>query len=182
MYIGIVGPMCSGKSSLAKYIMTYYEIKYNIKFHKESFAGKVYELAYDIFNMKMKDRELLQKIGTKMREIDINCWVNYTIKKSLNNENTIIDDGRYLNEIDAMKNNGFLLIRINIDKDLQISRIKYTYPDTWKTHIDNIGHLSELDIYKYPNEYFDYIINANNNNDFSEINKLLDKYYLEQNI
>ena len=32
-------------------------------------------LAYDIFKMKTKDRQLLQQIGTKFREIDEQVWM-----------------------------------------------------------------------------------------------------------
>jgi dephospho-CoA kinase len=177
MKIGIIGPICAGKSTLANYIINYYKNNFNIILEKESFASKIYELAYDIFNMKNKDRKLLQSIGTKMREINQNCWVNYTIKKCNKNDYSIIDDGRYLNEIDAMKENKFILIRINIDEQLQIERIKSTYKDTWESHINNMKHLSELDIYKYPDDYFDLIINAKNDKDFAFLNNILNKWY-----
>ena len=51
--------------------------------------------------MKIKNRELLQSIGTKMREIDEDIWIKYVLKNNKNN--IIIDDLRYPNELEALK-------------------------------------------------------------------------------
>ena len=181
MKIGIIGKMCSGKSTVAFNISQFFKEKYNIKFKKISFADKVYELARDIFNMTTKDRPLLQKIGTKFREIDENCWVNYAMKISNSEEHVIIDDGRYLNEINAMKKNGFFLIRLNISNELQEKRIRETYPDTFMEHLNNLNHASEQDITIYPDEYFDHIIDMDMNNlnikQFIELDDKLDILY-----
>ena len=42
-----------------------------------SFADKIYDIAYDLFDMKEKDRKLLQDIGQKMREIDEKIFIKY---------------------------------------------------------------------------------------------------------
>ena len=179
MKIGIVGKMCSGKSTTAYNISEFIKNKYNINFKKISFAGKVYELARDLFGMTGKDRPLLQQIGTKFREIDKNCWVNYAMKISNEEKYVIIDDGRYLNEIDAMKDNGFFLIRLNVSDELQEKRIKETYPNTYSEHINNMNHASEQDITFYPDEYFDHTIDMDNLsiNSFTELNHKLDILY-----
>jgi shikimate kinase len=179
MKIGIVGKMCSGKSTIAFNISQALKEKYNIKLKKISFADKVYELARDIFNMTTKDRPLLQQIGTKFREIDTNCWINYAMKVVQNEEHVIIDDGRYLNEIDAMKKNGFFLIRLNISNELQEKRIRETYPTTFMEHLNNINHMSEQDITIYPDEYFDHIIDMDNlkSGFYIELEQKLDNLY-----
>ncbi len=61
--IAIFGPLCSGKSTLAKYIMYYIESKYFDKIEKVSFGSMIYEIAYKLFDMKEKNRKLLQDIG-----------------------------------------------------------------------------------------------------------------------
>jgi hypothetical protein len=63
--------MCSGKSTLSKLIGNKFP---HIYFKVNSFANKIYEVAYDLFNMKEKDRELLQNIGSRFIEIDQNVW------------------------------------------------------------------------------------------------------------
>ena len=57
----IVGKMCSGKSTLSNKIIKYYK-RFGIKLEKRAFADKVYELARDLFDMKKKNRLLLQQI------------------------------------------------------------------------------------------------------------------------
>ena len=138
MNIGIIGKMCSGKSTVANKIKENNE-NYNIT----SFAKKVKEIAVDLFDMNVKDRKLLQSIGTKMREIDKDIWVKYTLKHCSNFKYNIIDDVRYENEIKYLKNNGWFLIKLEICPDKQIERLKTTYPNTWKDHYKNMNHESE---------------------------------------
>ena len=49
--IAIVGPMCSGKSTLVNKIIDYYIYK-GINIEKRAFADKVYDIAYNLFNMR----------------------------------------------------------------------------------------------------------------------------------
>ena len=92
--IAITGKMCSGKTTIATYL-----IAKNNQFVKISFADKVKEIATDLFNMKEKNRYLLQSIGTKMREIDEDVWASYTVNKACKQNFVIIDDLRYKNEM-----------------------------------------------------------------------------------
>lgn len=110
-----------------------------------------------MFGMKEKDRNLLQTIGTQFRIINNDVWINYVVKDDL--PNVIIDDLRYLNEAKILKENGWYIIRININDKLQTERIKQTY-DNWEDHIQNINHESELEIDKM-DEYIDLDIESN---------------------
>ena len=65
MKIAIHGKMCSGKTTTSNLIIDYLKNNKNIILKKIAFADKVYEIAYDLFSMKDKDRKLLQAIGTK---------------------------------------------------------------------------------------------------------------------
>ena len=47
MKIGICGPMCSGKTTIANYI-----ISKNNSYYRTSFAKKLKEIAEDLFNME----------------------------------------------------------------------------------------------------------------------------------
>jgi dephospho-CoA kinase len=154
--IAIIGKMCSGKSTLANKLIKYYK-RFGIKLEKRAFANKVYELAKDLFNMKEKNRLLLQKIGTKMREIDNDVWINYTLKNLP--KNVIIEDCRYINELQHLINNGFTIIKINISKKKQLKRLKKTYSQTWKSHIANLNHESETSLDNISNDSIHYIIN-----------------------
>ena len=106
--------------------------------------------------MKEKDRFLLQSIGTKMREINPDVWVNSTLCNL--HENVIIDDARFTNEIQKLKHYDFILIKLDISKELQLKRLKDTYKDTWNNH--NLLHESENEIELFNNNIFDIIINV----------------------
>ena len=167
--IAIIGKMGSGKSTLADKIITYFSEK-NIILNKIAFADKVYEIARNLFGMKEKDRKLLQSIGTKMREIDSNVWVNAT----LNNlkQNVILEDGRYENEISELKKRGFYCIKLNIPKEIQIERLKNKYKENFHKHLKNINHESELYIDKIKDEDMNLVLDYN-----YDFNNVMENYF-----
>lgn len=169
MKIGICGPMCSGKTTIANYIVS----KDN-SFYITSFAKKLKEIAVELFNMKQKDRELLIIIGKKMREIDENVFVNSAIKDCQDYENVIIDDIRYNNELNKLKEYGWITIKLIISEELQLKRIKKTYPESWETHYKYIKDNSEK-TYQLKNDDFDIVFEItekNQNKIFFIIDKL----------
>lgn len=138
MKIAITGKMCSGKSSLAQIIT-----ETDSRFVIYSFGQKVKDVAKDIFNMKEKDRTLLTSIGTKMREIDYDVWVNYVINQTKDKTHCIIDDLRYQNEYEALHKNGYKIIQLIVDPKVQEERIKKVYPNNFQDHLNNREHISE---------------------------------------
>ena len=157
--IAITGKMCSGKTTIANYL-----IAKNNQFVKISFADKVKEIATDLFNMKEKNRYLLQSIGTKMREIDEDVWASYTVNKACKQNFVIIDDLRYKNEFNQVKDAGFILIKLKISKKLQVDRLKNLYKNNWQNHIDNLSHQSELELDDIDENKYDLIINVDDEN------------------
>ena len=171
MKIGICGPMCSGKTTIANYI-----ISKNNSYYRTSFAKKLKEIAEDLFNMEEKNRELLILIGKKMREINPDVWINYTIKDSSNYENVIIDDIRYENEFYRLKNEGWITIKLIISEELQLERLKKTYPQSWEKHYKYIKDNSEK-TYIIKNEDFDYVFEIkteNEQNIFKNIDRIIE--------
>jgi len=138
MRIAIIGKMCSGKSTLAQIIKNL-----NSDYKIYSFGQKVKDVASDLFGMQEKDRSLLIKIGGHMRNIDKDVWVNYVMKQIGDNDNCIIDDVRYQNEVDACIKHEFEFIQLHIPLNIQIERIKVLYPNNYKDHIKNINDNSE---------------------------------------
>lgn len=170
MKIALFGKMASGKSTLSKYIQYYLDSKYDIHLEKVSFADKIYDIAYDLFDMKEKDRKLLQDIGQKMREIDENIFTKHTLKKC-SNKNVIIEDCRLLSEFNELKNHDFIKIRIYISNELQYERLKKCYPDTYEQHLKNLNHRSEVEIQSLNDSEFDLIINAEDGENVYELVK-----------
>ncbi len=136
--IGILGRMGSGKTSLANEF-----IKQCPYFVRLAFADKVKQIASELFQMKYKDRRLLQNIGGKMREINPDVWANYVINKAKGFSHVVVDDVRYENEVTKLREAGFTIIYLDIDRETQLNRLKITYPDDWETHANLNGHDSE---------------------------------------
>ena len=162
--IGILGKMGAGKTTLANEF-----IKQNPKYTKLAFADKIKILAKELFGMTTKDRQLLQQIGEKMREIKPTVWVNYVIEQAKSLDYVVIDDVRYENEIMALKAHGFKIIYINLDEITQINRLKNTYGDEAHEHLNNLQHESECaDKYQ---ELADIKVNFRTLNDMSSFVK-----------
>jgi adenylate kinase family enzyme len=159
MKLAITGKMGSGKTSIAKYLVE----KYN--FTKFSFADDVKLYATEIFdiNIKIKDRKLLQQFATKMKEIDENIWIkrlDNKIKDKDISDNIIIDDLRYPNEELYLISNGFKILKLDIDTELQNNRLKNTYINDFDIHIECKKHDSEMHTQFFYHDFY-YFINTN---------------------
>lgn len=134
MRIAIYGKLNSGKSTLAKYITDNFLEPYR----KLSFADNVYLVAYKLFNMKEKDRTLLQNIAQKLREIDNYVFVNSTIKESLSYDNVVIDDCRFKEEFEYLKKNNFFTIKMKISDSIRKSRSPEDFEKNSKHFSENV--------------------------------------------
>lgn len=155
MKLAITGGMASGKTSIAKYLVE------NYNFTKFSFADDLKLYAAEIFDMKIKDRKLLQEFGTKMKEIDENIWIKKLDSKiKYISDNIIIDDLRYPNEELYLKSNGFKILKLDIDAELQNNRLKNTYVNDFDMHIACKDHDSEMHTKFFYYDFY-YLINKN---------------------
>lgn len=169
MRLAITGVMCSGKSTIANYLIK----KYN--YSKFSFADDIKLLATDFFEMKDKNRKLLQDIGTKMKEIDNLIWIKRLDKKIQGIENNIIiDDLRFPDELEYLKKNNFKILKLDININLQLSRLKNTYPNNYNDHYNCNNHESEKYIknmdYDY---YYNFSDTISENNIYDFIDKIM---------
>lgn len=122
MIIGIGGLMCSGKTSVAKYISKNYQ---NVEL--VNFADKLKLIAEDLFGMTVKDRRLLQELGKQMRTIRDSVWIDYIFNRFLPNKNYVIGDVRYLNEIKHIKDNGGYTIYIQRPERFRLNEYQILY-------------------------------------------------------
>ena len=143
MKIAIHGPMCSGKSTIANII-----IQNNPEYKIYSFGQKIKDLAIELFSMENKDRSLLINIASKLREIDEDVWVKYIMKLTDSNNNCIIDDLRFQNELNYLSD--WTIISLTTSKETRLERIKKLYPENYKDHISNMNHISETDTLNLP--------------------------------
>ena len=155
--IAISGKMVSGKTTLLNAITAQ-----NPDLVRVSLADPVKEVAYRYFKMgeSEKDRSLLQKIGQRFRSIKPTIWID--LLNDTANENgadglgSICDDVRFPNEVEAMKENGWVTIRLEVNEDERLKRVKNTYGATWESHWDNRFEESETSLDDYNFEW-DYV-------------------------
>ena len=138
--IAICGKMASGKTTLAEYIVNHCN-----DYGKFSLANAVKRFARYVYDIPEghKDRIAFQKIGDGARkELYQNIWIDTLLNEikiherinDLENgnegfvKNFIIDDVRYINEVKELKADGWLVIKLEIDEDLQKERLIRTYP------------------------------------------------------
>jgi dephospho-CoA kinase len=117
MNIGLCGKAGSGKTAAADYLVTKYG------YTRHSIAKEVKRIAVRLFKMEKKDRELLQAIGFKMRLIRPTVWIDFLIDQIKGKDKVVLDDIRYPNEYQALKKEGFKIIRIVADRDICIKRL-----------------------------------------------------------
>lgn len=62
--------------------------------------------------------------------------------------NCLIDDLRFRNELDGLKKRKeqWITVRLTIDPEEQLRRMKETYPDKWEEHWSNRDNVSEVDL------------------------------------
>ena len=151
--IAISGPMCSGKSTIAKYICSL-----NPDYKIYSFGQKIKDIAKELFDMgDIKDRSLLIDIANSLKSIDENVWINYVLKECKDMDNCIIDDLRFTNELDSLKDEGWNFIVIHVPKEERIRRIKELYPENYEDHIKNMNDISEKGLTDFPKDKTLYI-------------------------
>ena len=116
----------------------------------------VKKIARELFFMKEKDRHLLQQIGTKMREIHPDVYANYVIQECRGKDMCLLDDARYVNEIQALKRDGWTLIKLDISSKLQRERI-FIHSHTYEDYLSRLTH--DPDNKNWWMMTYDYIIN-----------------------
>lgn len=136
--IAIGGKMGTGKSSLADFLVKCFQ------FTRYSFAAKLKEVAKDLFDMDKKNREFLQYLGTDvLRKVKESVWTDYLMKQ-IEFENpfrTVVDDMRFVNEAEALRRHGFLIVKLYTQDEFRGKRNvvgldKNTHPS--ETEIDEI--------------------------------------------
>ena len=161
MKIAIYGPMCSGKTTVARIIQ-----EIDGRYEIYSFGQKIKDLASELFNMEGKDRSLLIRIADKMREIDEDVWAKYVIGKTSEAEFCLIDDLRFQNELNHL--NDWKIICLITPEEVRIRRLKEIYPDNYEDHIKNMEHKSETDTLNFPSNtvYIDTNMDSRKLKDF----------------
>ena len=165
--IALVGLKRCGKDTFANIAVR------EFGFTSNAFANSLKRYAEELFPQEFvngnKPVELLQRFGTCMREIDPNIWINRMdswlkvceeLDENLGVEsNIIITDVRYPNELEYLRNKGFIIIKIDVDFMEACTRCAMTEEDTWT--FDQMWHSSEELAREGSNLMFDVVIENN---------------------
>jgi len=162
MIIGICGRQGSGKDTVAGLINKIT----NNRFERKRFSSKLKECAgillgvpVELFEDRefkesyipkydMTVRELLQRFGTEfIREtVHPNLWVEATFV-GYNGQDCIVSDVRFINECDAIKSRGGIIVKVNRQTKKQNhpseNEIDFIIPDY---EIDNNGSFFDLEL------------------------------------
>lgn len=158
--------MSSGKDTCVNYLIEKYG---GVKI---AFADALYDILYYAQSVcgfsKQKDRKFLQWIGTEWaRSKEPNIWIKLFLEKSKEMEkenNLYCSDVRFINEFISLKNDGWLMVKINRDKD-EIYRERIGTGD--------INHKSENELKNISDNFWNFIIN--NNGSLDELYKKIDE-------
>lgn len=127
--VGFFGPMASGKTYCADYLVK------NYGYYKLSLADKLKAIAYELYGTVGKDgdaRRIYQELGDKLRSFDDDVFTKYTLS-TINNTYTkariVIDDVRLPREAELLKAAGFKLIRVDTLPRVRQERIEALYPN-----------------------------------------------------
>lgn len=168
MIIGISGKIGSGKTHTAKYIinnMTDYDFKlksygYNVKKIASLLTGInmktiMSRKAKNIYlpEWKMTLGEMYQKIGTDCMRFNLHpdTWLISMFSTYHENDNWVIDDVRFRNEADLIKENGGIIIRVEGDPK-----------SVREKDVRDHNHLSETELDNY--EKFSIIFDSDKEN------------------
>lgn len=169
MILALSGKVGSGKDTVSDLTI---KLTPNIQWRVIKFADKLKQITSLVTNTSVDDQytqdgknqtpagwdvtngEIQQLIGSKLREIKSDVWINAAINDVKPNENVIISDLRYRDEAIAIKERGGILIRINGDP-----------ANVRKNSTRNLNHQSEIDL----DDFADWDFVINNNSSLTEL-------------
>lgn len=175
--IAITGEIRSGKDTVCDYIRDL-NPGLNKLYFAEGIERIIREYFPEAYQVSNKPRKHFQEIGQFMRTVNESVWINsverkYTHLTGLGEANFILTDLRQVNEYEWLKENGFIVIKVETEQELRIERMKAS-GDTFT--MDSLIHSTEQQIKDLP---YDYLIT--NNTTLTDLYEQIDYVLYELN-
>lgn len=163
--VAIVGEFASGKTTLADYLVDHHG------YTRVSFAARLKEVAAAVYNggqpieknnlytvsragdpnYSVSGRELLQQLGQAVKALDENFWIRWLLADLGAEGRTgfvrpgtyVSDDTRFPYEADALRDQGFAIIRLNTPRDVRMDRYEQLYGR--RPNQSELNHPSEVE-------------------------------------
>ena len=138
--IALVGKMRSGKDTVGEQLINLYG------FRRYAFGDGIKEIVETYFPLAWVDgkpRRHFQHIGQSLRELDEDVWVNYCLDKVSDNtyDNIVITDARQENEVKALREAGFIIVKVICDEAIRIERMRANNDNF---NLEDLQHETEL--------------------------------------
>lgn len=154
--LAIVGPMRSGKDTVADELEK--SLQHHGWFDRFAFADPIKEITRTYFpetENQEKPRHHYILIGELFRSLDPDVWVKNLITRIRRGswdkpDNIIVTDLRRRNEYDALKAEGFTIIKVTADDKVRKERI-LSKGETFKP--EEFYHATETGIKTIPHDY-----------------------------
>lgn len=166
--VALVGKQGSGKSSVAGVLTQQHQylrhswadgVRAVFSMAYDSITPQTYSLVkaklYDVRVMtpdgpKLTQKsggELLQQIGTEAlrNQIDLDFWIKSGMRRVIRADGMVNDDTRFLNEAEALRGRGWVVVRVTAPDDLRQSRIGAAFRPE--------GHASETEQERIAEDY-----------------------------
>ncbi|CDQ21749.1 deoxynucleotide monophosphate kinase family protein [Halobacillus karajensis] len=128
MKLAVAGEIRSGKDTVCDYIKTKFDEMQTLYF-AEGIAEIIERFFPEAWYSEGKPRWHYQEIGQKLREVNPDVWVTYTNSKykklqDAGFNNFICTDLRQPNEYQWLKDQGFIVIKVEADPEVRLERMK----------------------------------------------------------
>jgi dephospho-CoA kinase len=138
----LCGKAGAGKDTVANRLCT------NHGFYRMAFGDEVKATAKRLFPEQFREgrkpRKLLQDVGSKMREISEDCWINYVMRQITGRGgNIVITDCRYRNELETAVVHGFMPVLVYTPERDRYSRLSMR---DGEVDAATFAHKSETDL------------------------------------
>ncbi len=100
-----------------------------VPYHRFALADPIKDLAIKVWGREARsDRNKLQQLGRKVREIDEDAWINLLLQRceyALEwGVRVAVTDCRYPNELYRLRGEGCLIVRVSARRDQRILRLR----------------------------------------------------------